>query len=72
MSQICGMLKTPGKYVEVGFFMQNLSAISRPFPFLATRGLSCRLTWSVSGVDGRNYRRCTKVLLAYGLGATGW
>ena len=44
----CGMLKTPGNYVE------NLSAISRPFPFLATRGLSCHLTWSASGIDGRN------------------
>jgi hypothetical protein len=54
MSQICGMLKTPGNYVKVEFFRRNLSVISRPFPLLATRGLSCRLTWSASGVDGRN------------------
>jgi len=54
MPQICGMSKTPGNYVEVGFFRRNLSAISRPFPLLATRGLSCRLTWSASWVDGRN------------------
>jgi hypothetical protein len=69
-SQICGMLKTPGNYCGIHICRQNLSAISRPFPFLATRGLSRRLTWSASGVDGRNYKRCTKDLLAYGLGAT--
>jgi len=30
MSQICGMSKTPGNYVEVKFFRRNLSAISVP------------------------------------------
>jgi len=41
---------TPGNYVEVEFSGE----ICRPFPLLATRGLSSRLTWSASGVDGRN------------------
>jgi hypothetical protein len=54
MSHICGMLKTPGNYVEVRFSRRNLSAISHPFPFLTTRALSCRMTWSASGVDGQN------------------
>jgi len=60
MSHICGMLKTPGNYVEVGFSRRILSAISRPFLFLATRGLSCRLTWSASGVDGRKLKAVHK------------
>jgi hypothetical protein len=30
------------------------SLISRPIPSFTNRGLSCRLTWSASGDDGRN------------------
>jgi hypothetical protein len=33
---------------------QNWPAISRPIPSFTNRGLSCRLTWSASGDDGRN------------------
>ena len=35
----CRMLKTHGNYMEVEFFRQNLSAISRPFLFLTTGAL---------------------------------
>jgi hypothetical protein len=52
MSQICGMLKNPVIYVEVGITGQ----IDRPFlariPSLTDRGLSCRLAWSTSVNDG--------------------
>ena len=47
-------VKDPWKLCESRVFRRNLLAISRPFPILATRGLSCRLTWSPSGVDGQN------------------
>jgi hypothetical protein len=32
----------------------NWLAISHPIPSFTNRGLSCRLTWSTSGDDGRN------------------
>jgi hypothetical protein len=32
----------------------NWPAISHPIPTFTNRGLSCRLTWSASGDDGRN------------------
>jgi hypothetical protein len=47
-------VKDPWKLHGSRVFRRNLSAISRPFPFLATGGLSCRLMWSASGVDGWN------------------
>jgi hypothetical protein len=56
-SQICGMLKTPGNYVEVEFFRRNLSAISRPFLFLATGGLQCYLLLT-GGTKGSAQRAC--------------
>jgi len=56
-SQICGTLKTPGNYVEVEFFRRNLSAISRPFLFLATGGLSCHLSLT-GGTKGGAQRAC--------------
>jgi hypothetical protein len=46
--------KNPAIYVEVGI----AGKIDRPFlavlPSFTNRGLSCRLTWSASGDDGRN------------------
>jgi hypothetical protein len=32
----------------------NWQTISRPIPSFVNKGLSCRLTWSASGDDGRN------------------
>jgi hypothetical protein len=32
----------------------NWPTISSPIPPFTNRGLSCRLTWSTSGDDGRN------------------
>jgi hypothetical protein len=40
--------------MEVANYRLNCSDISRPLPFLANRGLWCRLTQSASGDDGRN------------------
>jgi hypothetical protein len=37
-------VKDPWKLRGGGVLRRNLSAISRPFTFLATGGLSCRLT----------------------------
>jgi hypothetical protein len=41
-------------------------------PSFTNRGLSCRLTWSGFGDDGRNWRRCTEGLQLIGLGVSGW
>jgi len=50
MSQICAMLKTPGNYVEFGFSGE----ICRPFLAHFRSSLPEDLTWSASGVEGRN------------------
>jgi hypothetical protein len=58
--------KNPKMYRE----SRKFSDISRPLPFLANRGIWCRLTYSASADYGRNWRR-TKDLIAQGLGANG-
>jgi hypothetical protein len=55
MYQICSMLKNPMIYEEVGITGQiDRQFLARNSILHFTRAVSCRLTWSASGDDGRN------------------
>jgi hypothetical protein len=55
MPQICGMLKEPSNYVEVGLSGLNLTGHFSPIiPPFGNRGLSRHLVWSASGDEWSN------------------